>query len=67
MIAATVLTILPELLRAFSDYRMLVYAVVLILVMLATNSPFITVRLQSLKAMLKRKRPAGGRKEGEAA
>lgn len=67
IIAATLLTILPEMLRAFSDYRMLVYAVVLILVMLATNSPFITVRLQSLKAMLKRKRPAGGRKEGEAA
>ena len=39
MIAATVLTILPEQLRAFSDYRMLVYAVVLILVMLATNTP----------------------------
>ncbi len=67
IIAATLLTILPEMLRAFSDYRMLVYAVVLILVMLATNSPFITVRLQSLKAMLKRKRPTGGRKEGEAA
>ncbi|MCI5958038.1 MAG: branched-chain amino acid ABC transporter permease, partial [Clostridiales bacterium] len=67
IIAATLLTILPEMLRAFSDYRMLVFAVVLILVMLATNSPFITVRLQSLKAMLKRKGPAGGRKEGEAA
>ena len=39
IIAATVLTILPELLRAFSDYRMLVYAIVLILVMLTTNNP----------------------------
>ena len=39
IIAAALLTILPELLRAFSDYRMLVYAIVLILVMLATNSP----------------------------
>ena len=39
IIAATVLTILPEKLRAFSDYRMLVYAVVLILMMLITNSP----------------------------
>ncbi len=38
VIAATVLTILPEQLRAFSDYRMLVYAIVLILVMLATNN-----------------------------
>ena len=32
---------LPELLREFSDYRMLVYAIVLILVMLATNNPTI--------------------------
>ena len=39
IIAATLLTVLPELLRGFSDYRMLVYAVVLILVMLVTNSP----------------------------
>ena len=39
LIAAAALTVLPELLRAFSDYRMLVYAVVLILVMLATNNP----------------------------
>ena len=39
IIAAALLTVLPELLRGFSDYRMLVYAVVLILVMLVTNSP----------------------------
>ncbi len=39
IIAATVLTILPEALRGFDNYRMLVYAIVLILVMLATNSP----------------------------
>ena len=39
IIAAAVLTILPEALRQFSDYRMLVYAVVLILVMIFTNSP----------------------------
>ena len=41
IIAATLLTVLPELLREFSDYRMLVYAVVLILVMLVTNNPMI--------------------------
>ncbi|HIW93550.1 MAG TPA: branched-chain amino acid ABC transporter permease [Candidatus Flavonifractor merdipullorum] len=41
VIAAAALTILPEALRQFSDYRMLVYAIVLILVMLATNSPAI--------------------------
>ena len=38
MIAAALLTVLPELLREFNDYRMLVYAIVLILVMLATNN-----------------------------
>lgn len=38
IIAAAVLTILPEFLRQFSDYRMLLYAVVLILVMILTNN-----------------------------
>ena len=41
MIAATALTILPETLRDFGQYRMLAYAIVLILVMLATNNPLI--------------------------
>ena len=41
IIAAAFLTYLPELLRNFNldEYRMLVYAIVLILVMLATNNP----------------------------
>ena len=39
IIAATALTILPELLREFADYRILVYAIVLILVMLVSNNP----------------------------
>ena len=34
VLSATVLTILPEALRAFSDYRMIAYAIVLILVMI---------------------------------
>lgn len=38
IISATVLVILPEALRQFADYRMLMYAIVLILVMLATNN-----------------------------
>ena len=66
IIAATLLTILPEVLRAFSDYRMLVYAVVLIAVMLATNSPFLSVRLQRVKALVRRGKTNPG-KEGEAA
>ena len=42
IIAAAALTVLPELLRQFSDYRMLVYAIVLILVMLVTYSKTLT-------------------------
>jgi len=39
MIAAVVLTLLPELLRGLNDYRMLIYAVVLIVMMLFNSSP----------------------------
>lgn len=39
IIAAVVLTLLPELLRGLSDYRMLIYAVVLIAMMLFNWSP----------------------------
>ena len=38
IIATSVLYILPELLREFAAYRMLLYAIVLIIVMLLTNS-----------------------------
>ena len=39
IIAAALLTVLPEVLRAFNDYRMLIYAIVLIVVMLVSNNP----------------------------
>ena len=38
LIAAALLTVLPEMLREFSTYRMLIYAIVLITVMLLTNN-----------------------------
>ena len=38
MIAAAALTILPEKLREFADYRMLLYAVILIMAMLISNN-----------------------------
>jgi len=50
IVAAAALTILPEALRQFSDYRMLVYAIVLILVMLATNNPTLRSYLDRAKA-----------------
>lgn len=49
VIAAALLTVLPELLRAFSDYRMLAYAVVLIGIMLVTHNPAIADKLEQMK------------------
>lgn len=56
IIAAAALTILPEALREFSDYRMLVYAIVLILVMLATNNDTFKSFLRRLKPGQKKKK-----------
>lgn len=39
VIAAVILTMLPELLRGLNNYRMLIYAIVLILMMLFTSAP----------------------------
>ena len=60
MVAAAALTILPEALRQFSDYRMLVYAIVLILVMLATNNPTLKNMLGRLKPSKKQEKEASG-------
>lgn len=40
MIAAIVLTLLPEILRPINDYRMLIYSIILISMMLFNNSQF---------------------------
>lgn len=60
IISAAFLTILPEMLRAFADYRMLVYAVVLILVMIFTNNPTIRSWVNRLTAPLRKKEKTGG-------
>lgn len=54
IIATTLLYMLPELLRQFSDYRMLIYAIVLIVVMLATNSPRMKMYKDKITAVIKR-------------
>ena len=54
IIATTLLYMLPELLRQFSDYRMLIYAIVLIVVMLATNSPRMKMYKDKIAAVFKR-------------
>lgn len=60
VISATVLTILPELLREFSTYRMLIYAVLLIVMMLATNTPLARSFLLNLRSVWKRPAKASG-------
>ena len=55
VISATVLTVLPEALRAINDYRMLLYAIVLIGVMLVTNNRQLRTFVDSLKMRLARR------------
>ena len=68
VISATILYILPEALRELEDYRMILYAVVLIVVMLATWSPkfknFLDATTDTIKTKLKnvfRKKEVTGR------
>ena len=62
IIAAGVLVVLPELLRKFSDYRMLVYAIVLILVMLGTNNEKLKGKLDTFFKKFRMRLSKGGRK-----
>jgi len=59
VISATVLYVLPEAMRALEDYRMILYAVVLIVVMLFTWSPkfkeIVAVAADKLKKIFKKK------------
>ncbi len=61
MIAAVILTLLPEMLRSLNNYRMLIYAIVLIAMMLLTSSPkAIEIRERIFSSFRKKKT------EGEA-
>lgn len=61
IIAAALLTILPEALRSFSDYRMLVYGVVLVAMMLLKITDWAAIK-RSLKTTLNFK--TGGKESG---
>ena len=71
IVSATVLTMLPELLREFADYRMLVYAVLLIAMMLLTNTPASRAFFGNLKGMFRKRELTqtvqGSRKTGKGA
>ena len=65
VISATVLYVLPEAMRSLEDYRMLMYAVVLIVVMLCTWSPIVKEKIDVVNHKLKklmRKNKKGGQK-----
>ena len=68
MIAAAVLTVLPEVLRKFRDYRMLLYAIVLILIMIATNNPMLKAFFSDIsdraKNLLKKNKEKGEAENG---
>jgi len=59
VISSTVLYVLPEAMRSLEDFRMILYAVVLILVMLFTWSPkfkdFVAVMTDKVKKMIRKK------------
>jgi branched-chain amino acid transport system permease protein len=63
IIAATVLTVLPEVLRAFNEYRMLTYAVILIAVMLVRNNATLQHVYKQIGARLSKSLPI--RKKGD--
>ena len=54
VISATVLTLLPEVLRGLNDYRMLIYAVVLIIMMIVTSAPSMISYRERLSAKFKK-------------
>lgn len=56
MIAAIILTLLPELLRGLNDYRMLIYAVVLIAMMLFNWAPACIEWRKKMRHRLKMKK-----------
>ncbi len=55
MISAVVLTLLPELLRGLNDYRMLIYSIVLIVMMLCNWAPAALQRREQITALVKSK------------
>ena len=64
IISATVLYILPEAMRGLEDFRMILYAVVLIAVMLCTWSPKIKGSIQAMTVNMKEKLSHKGKEGG---
>ena len=63
VIAAAVLTVLPEMLRGLDDYRMLIYAIVLIVMMIFNQSPQMIAWRKRIAERFKDVRKPGGKKK----
>ena len=63
IIAAIILTVLPEMLRGFSQYRMFIYSIVLIVMMLFNQAPAFVSWRKRFMMRFRKKAPVSG-KEG---
>ena len=68
IVSAAFLTVLPEVLRPINNYRMLIYAVVLILVMVVPNTKIYQRLADAVRSKLRRepKVPVAAAEGGEA-
>lgn len=60
IIATIILYALPEIFREVGDYRMLIYAIVLIAMMIFKNAPYFKDLAERIKNLLPKKKIAGG-------
>lgn len=65
VIAAVILTLLPEVLRFLADYRMLIYALALIIMMIFSSNSTITAYRKKFSSAVKRKLQKNKLREAE--
>ncbi len=65
LISTVALVLLPELLRELQDYRMLIYAIVLILIMLVRNNAKLAVQMKKLKMAFRKRFSKTPKERGE--
>ncbi len=61
VLAAIILTLLPEVLRPVKDYRMVIYSLLLVVLMITRPQGLLGTRELSLRALFGRRRAAGAR------
>lgn len=65
VIAAIILTLLPELLRSINTYRMLIYSIILIVMMIVKSNAAIQGRIKAVSEKINNKLRGGKAKEAE--